>query len=397
MPIRITMPQLSPTMEAGTLARWLVREGDAISSGDVIAEIETDKATMEIESIDDGRVGRLLVAEGTENVPVNQTIAFLLEDGEEESALEAESPGVPDPAETPAVPVAEPQTGDAPARRISASPLARSMAKQAGLSLESTAGSGPGGRIIKRDIERTLKLSDALPRHSSTPRGEAAWEELRVTGMRRVIAERLQQAKQTIPHFYLSLDCDIDRLLEVRREINVADRKISVNDFVIRALALALRDVPDANVRWGGDVVYRYTSVDLAVAVAVEGGLVTPVIRDAASKGLVEISAEMRELVERARAGKLLPEEYRGGSFSLSNLGMYGIREFDAVINPPQAGILAVGAGYPRPVARDGSLAVATLMSCTLSADHRVIDGAIGAGLMTTFRTFIESPLSLLV
>ena len=215
--------------------------------------------------------------------------------------------------------------------------------------------------------------------------------------MRRVIAERLQHAKQTIPHFYLSVDCDIDRLLEVRREINAAGRKISVNDFVIRALALALRDVADANVRWGGDVVYRYTSVDLAVAVAVEGGLVTPVIRDAASKGLAGISAEMRELADRARAGKLLPEEYQGGSFSLSNLGMYGIREFDAVINPPQAGILAVGAGYPRPVARDGSLAVATLMSCTLSADHRVIDGVIGAGLLTTFRTYIESPLSLLV
>ncbi len=393
MPIRITMPQLSPTMEAGTLARWLVREGDVVASGDVLAEIETDKATMEVESIDDGRVGRLLVAGGTENIPVNQTIALLLEEGEEESALEAESPGVPGPAETPAVPAAEPQTGEAPARRISASPLARSMAKQAGLSLESIASSGPGGRIIKRDIERALKVADALPQPSSTP----GWEELRVTGMRRVIAERLQQAKQTIPHFYLSVDCDIDRLLEARREINAAGRKISVNDFVIRALALALRDVPDANVRWGGDVVYRYTSVDLAVAVAVEGGLVTPVIRDAASKDLAEVSAEMRELAERARKGKLLPEEYQGGSFSLSNLGMYGIREFDAVINPPQAGILAVGAGYPRPVARDGSLAVATLMSCTLSADHRVIDGATGAGLLTTFRTFIESPFSLLV
>ena len=397
MPIRITMPQLSPTMEAGTLARWLVREGDVVSSGDVIAEIETDKATMEVESIDDGRVGRLLVAEGTENVPVNQTIALLLEEDEEESALEAESSGVPGPAETPAVPVAKPQTDEAPARRISVSPLARSMAKQAGLSLERIEGSGPGGRIIKRDIEQALKVADTLPQTSSTLRTEAAWEELRVTGMRRAIAERLQQAKQTIPHFYLSVDCEIDRLLDVRRQINTGGRKISVNDFVIRALALALRDVPDANVRWGGDVVYRYTSVDLAVAVAVEGGLVTPVIRDAASKGLAEVSTEMRELAGRAREGKLLPEEYQGGSFSLSNLGMYGIKEFDAIINPPQAGILAVGAGYPRPVARDGSLAVATLMSCTLSADHRVIDGAIGAALLTTFRTFIESPISLLV
>ncbi len=390
MPIRITMPQLSPTMETGTLARWMVREGDGVSSGDILAEIETDKATMEVESVDEGRVGRLLVAEGTENVPVNQTIALLLEEGEDEGALDAvaqgegsEPPGTADPA--PARPRAEP-----PSRRA-ASPLARSMARQAGLSLEDIAGSGPGGRIIRRDIEA------ALERAPAPPVSGAAFEEVRITGMRRVIAERLQEAKRTIPHFYLSLDCEIDRLLDARRDLNNGGHRISVNDFVIRALALALRDVPDANAKWAGDVIHRYASVDLAVAVAVDGGLVTPVIRDAASRGLAAVSLEMRDLAERARQGRLAPEEYRGGSFSLSNLGMYGIREFDAVINPPQAGILAVGAGYPRPVARDGALAVATLMSCTLSADHRVIDGAVGAKLLGAFRTYIESPLSLLI
>lgn len=404
MPITITMPQLSPTMEVGTLARWLVSEGDTVASGDVLAEIETDKATMEVEAIDDGTVGRLLVAEGTENVPVNQAIALILEEGEE--ALEHE-PGVVDVTPPPTGPTSEevdsePETAVArdgvgkqvsSGRKRAASPLARSMAQKAGLSLDDVTGSGPGGRIIKRDIEKALKTG--MP--AKSPVTASTWEEVRVTGMRRVIAERLQEAKQTIPHFYLSLDCDIDRLLEARREINDAGHRVSVNDFIIRALALALRDVPDANVQWGGDVIRRFSHVDLSVAVAVEGGLVTPVIRDVASRSLLDIATDMRDLVDRARSGKLMPEEYQGGNFTLSNLGMYGIREFDAVINPPQAGILAVGAGYPRPVARDGALAVATLMSTTLSADHRVVDGAIGAALLNTFRNFIESPISLLL
>ena len=404
MPITITMPQLSPTMEVGTLARWLVSEGDTVASGDVLAEIETDKATMEVEAIDDGTVGRLLVAEGTENVPVNQAIALILEEGEE--ALEHE-PGSVDVAPPPTGPASEevdsePETAvarDGPGKQASsgrkraASPLARSMAQKAGLSLDDVTGSGPGGRIIKRDIEKALKTG--MP--AKSPVTASAWEEIRVTGMRRVIAERLQEAKQTIPHFYLSLDCDIDRLLEARREINDAGHRVSVNDFIIRALALALRDVPDANVQWGGNVIRRFAHVDLSVAVAVDGGLVTPVIRDAASRSLLDIAAAMRDLVDRARSGKLMPEEYQGGNFTLSNLGMYGIREFDAVINPPQAGILAVGAGYPRPVARDGALAVATLMSTTLSADHRVVDGATGAALLNTFRNFVESPISLLL
>ncbi len=399
MPITITMPQLSPTMEVGTLARWLVSEGDSVASGDVLAEIETDKATMEVEAIDDGTVGRLLVAEGTENVPVNQAIALILEEGEEALEHEPDSidavppPAGPEPPEAGSPPETAVAGGGTGSRRRAASPLARSMASKAGLSLDDVTGSGPGGRIIKRDVEQALKTGrpDQLLVTAST------WEEVRVSGMRRVIAGRLQEAKQTIPHFYLSLDCDIDRLLEARREINAAGHRVSVNDFIIRALALALRDIPDANVQWGGDVIRRFAHVDLSVAVAVDGGLVTPVIRDAASRGLLDIATTMRDLVERARAGKLMPEEYQGGSFTLSNLGMYGIRDFDAVINPPQAGILAVGAGYPRPVARDGALAVATLMSTTLSADHRVIDGAVGAALLNAFRNFIESPFTLIL
>ena len=404
MPITVTMPQLSPTMEVGTLARWLVSEGDTVASGDVLAEIETDKATMEVEAIDDGTVGRILVAEGTENVPVNQAIALILEEGEEvpedvpDSIDALPPPSGPAPEEVDSEPERT-TVQDRPGKQASsgreraASPLARSMALKVGLSLDDVTGSGPGGRIIKRDIENALKAG--MPATSQVTAG--TWEEIRITGMRRVIAERLQEAKQTIPHFYLSLDCDIDRLLETRREINAAGHRVSVNDFIIRALALALRDVPDANVQWRGDVIRRFARVDLSVAVAVDGGLVTPVIRDAASRDLLDIATAMRDLADRARSGKLMPEEYQGGSFTLSNLGMYGIREFDAVINPPQAGILAVGAGYPRPVARDGALAVATLMSTTLSADHRVVDGAIGAALLNAFRNFIESPTSLLL
>ncbi len=404
MPITVTMPQLSPTMEVGTLARWLVSEGDTVASGDVLAEIETDKATMEVEAIDEGTVGRILVAEGTENVPVNQAIALILEEGEDapvdvpDSIDAVPPPPVPAPEEADSEPERtavqdRPGKQASSGRKRAASPLARSMALKAGLSLDDVTGSGPGGRIIKRDIEKALRAD--MP--ATSPVTAGTWEEIRITGMRRVIAERLQEAKQTIPHFYLSLDCDIDRLLETRREINAAGHQVSVNDFIIRALALALRDVPDANVQWRGDVIRRFARVDLSVAVAVDGGLVTPVIRDAASRSLLDIATAMRDLADRARSGKLMPEEYQGGCFTLSNLGMYGIREFDAVINPPQAGILAVGAGYPRPVARDGALAVATLMSTTLSADHRVVDGAIGAALLNAFRNFIESPTSLLL
>jgi pyruvate dehydrogenase E2 component (dihydrolipoamide acetyltransferase) len=438
MPIKITMPQLSPTMEAGTLARWLVKEGDDVSSGDILAEIETDKATMEVESIDEGKVGKILVPEGTDDVPVNAVIAILLEDGEDAGALEGtESAGSSSNAEKAdkkdVAPVPESETAEeapsneapkaetkpAPAQsddgRIKASPLARSMAKQAGLDLGAIDGSGPHGRVVKRDVEAALE-SDGGARAStsaapareeaaasaapaSAPVGDREFEEIKVSNMRRVIAERLQEAKQTIPHFYLTVDCEIDKLLAMRKDLNGRsdDYKISVNDFVIRALALALRKTPDANAEWAGKAIRRYKAVDVAVAVAIEGGLITPVVRDADQKGLAAISNEMKDLAQRARDGKLAPEEYQGGTFSISNLGMYGIKQFDAVINPPQAGILAIGTGEQRPVVRDGALDIATVMSVTLSCDHRVVDGAIGANLLTAFKGFIEDPLTMLL
>jgi pyruvate dehydrogenase E2 component (dihydrolipoamide acetyltransferase) len=430
MPIKITMPQLSPTMEAGTLARWLVKEGDDVSSGDILAEIETDKATMEVESIDEGKVGKILVAEGTDDVPVNEVIAILLEDGEDagdlgdvaadapapkpeakvEEATEEENESEPEPAKSEApAPKASADEGDGV--RVKASPLARSMAKQAGLDLGALDGSGPHGRIIKRDVEAALVSgggkkaapSDAGEKapvaSAQAPVGDREFEEIKVSNMRRVIAERLQEAKQTIPHFYLTVDCEIDKLLAMRKDLNGRSDayKISVNDFVIRALALALRKVPDANAEWAGKSIRKYRAADVAVAVAIEGGLITPVVRDADQKGLAAISNEMKELAQRARDGKLAPEEYQGGTFSISNLGMYGIKQFDAVINPPQAGILAIGTGEQRPVVRDGALDIATVMSVTLSCDHRVVDGAIGADLLTAFKGFIEDPLTMLL
>jgi pyruvate dehydrogenase E2 component (dihydrolipoamide acetyltransferase) len=422
MPIKITMPQLSPTMTEGTLAKWLVKEGDEVASGDVLAEIETDKATMEVESIDDGKVGKIVVAEGTDNVPVNNVIAVLLEDGEDASAMEgmdlgaaAPAPQATEAAEAeaqpaeaaptaePAPPAAEPAAGG---EHVKASPLARSMAKQAGLDLAQIKGSGPKGRIIKRDIETAVEggagkapaPAAEAPAPAALPEG-VAYEDVKLSNVRRIIAERLQQAKQTIPHFYLTVDCELDALLAMRKELNGRsdDYRLSVNDFIIKALALALHKVPDANAAWAGDAIRMFKDVDVSVAVAIEGGLITPIIRKANTKGLVDISNEMKELAGRARENKLMPEEYQGGSFSLSNLGMYGIKQFDAVINPPQAGIIAVGAGEQRPVVKAGALDVATVMSCTLSCDHRVIDGAVGAKLLTAFKGFIEAPLTMLL
>lgn len=408
MPVTIAMPQMSPTMTEGTLARWLAAEGDAVRAGDVLAEVETDKATMEIEAADDGTLARILVAEGTENVPVGQAIAMLLQEGESTAALppaDAPPPAAasPSPAPTadapPSAPPAsapEPPPSAAPGarKRIAASPLARSMARQAGLELATVAGSGPHGRIVKRDVEAALAAGVA-----KAPSPAAAFQEVRLTAMRRTIAQRLQEAKRTIPHFYLTADCRLDELLALRQRIagRRGGHKPSINDFIVRALALALVEVPEANAQWAGDAIRRFSSVDLAVAVAVEGGLVTPVLRAAEGKGLLAISREMAALVSRARAGKLLPEDYQGGGFTLSNLGMYGVRQFDAVINPPQAGILAVGAGEQRPVVQDGALAVATLMTCTLSADHRVIDGVAGARLLAAFKGLVEDPLALLL
>ena len=451
MPITITMPALSPTMEKGTLAKWLVREGDEVRAGDVIAEIETDKATMEVEAVDEGRVGRLLVAEGTEDIPVGQPIAILLEEGEDESALQAaaaapeankdeppeEKPAEieighrvtrkePEPAPAAAAAGQEPAAAPAPPtppsagghkERIFASPLARRLAKQLGVDLAAVKGSGPHGRIVAADVEAAARGRAAPERpiaaapaaaaagapapEAVTPPADVPYEEVRLTSMRKVIARRMTESKTEVPHFYLTVDVAVDRLLAVRRELNerLAEEglKISVNDFIIRAAALALRKVPEANAMFAGDPILRFKRADISVAVAVEGGLVTPGVRAADTKGLAEIAREMRTLVEKARAGRLLPEDYQGGTFSISNLGMYGIKEFEAVINPPQGAILAVGMAEKRPVVRDDALAIATLMTCTLSVDHRALDGAIGARFLQAFKDLIEDPLTMLL
>ncbi len=427
MPINILMPALSPTMTEGTLAKWHVKEGDAVNPGDLIAEIETDKATMEVEAVEEGTVGRLAVAEGAEGVKVNEVIAVLLEEGEDASAIGAGTPGPPpaaqaaSPAPGPVAPAPlAPATAAKTNGRTFMSPLAKRMAKQAGLDVATVKGSGPNGRIVKRDIEAALGgapapviavTPTALPVATPTalPGAPSARQLADLLGMayalqphsnmRKIIARRLTEAKQTVPHFYLTIDCEIDELLKVRKELNSRNEKlkISVNDFVIRAAALALDQVPDANASWDEAGVLVYEHVDVSVAVATPNGLITPIVKAAETKGLGMISAEMKELAGRAREGKLKPEEYQGGTFSVSNLGMFGVKEFGAIINPPQGCILAVGAGQPRPVVRDGALAVATVMSCTLSVDHRVVDGALGAQFLAAFKKFIEYPPSMLL
>ena len=417
MPINILMPALSPTMTEGNLAKWLKSEGDPVEAGEVIAEIETDKATMEVEAVDEGVLGRIVVPEGSEGVAVNAVIGVLLAEGEDAGSIEE----APAPAEKPE-PVAEPARETPPApggvaerppaqtgrgERIAASPLARRMASQAGLDLAAIQGSGPKGRIVKTDIEAVLAGGSATPSPAPVrvpPPAPAAApsaedQTVRLSTMRRVIADRMTESKTTVPHFYLTVDCEVDELLKVRREINdrIEGARVSVNDIVIRACALALREVPAANVSWAGEgTMTQHGAVDISVAVAIPGGLVTPIVRNADAKGLVGIAAEMKELAGRAREGKLLPGEYQGGSFSISNLGMYGVKSFDAAINPPQACILAVGAAEPRPVVRDGEIVPATVMSCTLSVDHRVVDGAIGAELLGAIKRNIEYPPAML-
>ncbi|TNE65872.1 MAG: pyruvate dehydrogenase complex dihydrolipoamide acetyltransferase [Alphaproteobacteria bacterium] len=444
MAIEIFMPALSPTMEKGTLAKWLVKEGDKVVSGDVIAEIETDKATMEVESIDDGTVAKILVSEGTDDVPVGKLIALLAEEGEDVSDVEtpketavpapkaeaaapapkAEAPAEKAPAPAPAPAKAQkPDDGD----RVKASPLARRIAGQEGVDIAALSGTGPNGRVVKRDVEAALKgdapkavadatkAAESAPKTvaSATPAAPAAttpsygphadipYREERLSNMRKTIAKRLTESKQHVPHFYLTIDCELDKLLAQRSELNAklasSGTKLSVNDFIIRASALALKKVPAANVQYAGDKMYWYERADISVAVAIEGGLVTPVIRGADQKGLSQISADMKDLATRARDGKLMPEDYAGGTFSISNLGMYGIKEFGAVINPPQGAILAVGAGEQRPVVKDGALAVATVMSCTLSCDHRAVDGAVGAEFLAAFKGYIEDPITMLL
>ena len=444
MPIKILMPALSPTMTEGNLAKWVKNEGDAVKAGDVIAEIETDKATMEVEAVDEGTLGKILVPAGTEGVKVNETIALLLEEGEDKSALEgaaAPAPSKPNgearaaQAEEARQPdtAASPQSGgvarEAMAQaekpveageRVFASPLARRMAQQAGLDLKALKGSGPHGRIVKADIEAALK--GPRPAAAPAPRPEAAapaapapapvsapslgpipgaaYEEIALSSMRKVIARRLAEAKRDIPHFYLTIDCELDALLAMRAQLNAregADYKLSVNDFVIKAVAIGMRKVPGVNASWGGDKVYQYKDVDVSVAVAIEGGLITPIVRKADQKGLSTISNEMKDLAKRAKEGKLKPEEFQGGGFSVSNLGMYGIKDFQAVINPPQACILAVGAGEKRSVVKGEDLKIASVMSVTLSVDHRVVDGALGAQFLQEFKKLVEDPLALLL
>ncbi|MFC4347643.1 pyruvate dehydrogenase complex dihydrolipoamide acetyltransferase [Kordiimonas lipolytica] len=443
MAIEIFMPALSPTMEKGTLAKWLVIEGDTVESGDVIAEIETDKATMEVESIDDGTVAKILVEEGTDDVPVGKLIALLAEEGEDAKDVEVPSDApkaeAPQPevkaeaasevaAKKEAAPVTEKvastpvngQITDADTSdRIKASPLAKRIAKQEGLDLSAVAGSGPHGRIVKRDVEAALEGgAAAMPAPAAAapaaaasaapvaaaeygPHDDIPYREERLSNMRKTIAKRLTESKTTVPHFYLTIDCEMDKLMAQRKDLNakLADSgvKLSVNDFIIRAVALALKKVPAANVQYAGDKMYWYERADISVAVAIDGGLVTPVVRGADNMGLAEISSTVKDLATRARDGKLMPEDYAGGTFSISNLGMYGIKEFGAVINPPQGAILAIGAGEQRPVVKDGALAVATVMSCTMSCDHRAIDGAVGAEFLAAFKGYIEDPITMLL
>ena len=426
MPVKILMPALSPTMTEGKLAKWLVGEGEEVNSGDVIAEIETDKATMEVEAVEEGKLGKIIVPEGTEGVAVNNVIALLLEEGEDDSALDgvevsaapsggnggtppaaaepaapAPSKPAPQPATAPAAPAPQPA---ASGERIIASPLARRMASQAGLDLAGVSGTGPNGRIVKADVEAAIaggaSAAPAAPKTAEKLPFEPEFELEALSTMRKTIARRLTESKQQVPHFYLTVDCEIDELLALRKTLNdKADGayKLSVNDLVIKAAAIALRRVPKANASWTDEGVKLYKSADIAVAVAIDDGLITPVVRQADNKGMETISSEMKELSARARDGKLGPEEYQGGTFSISNLGMYGIKDFCAVINPPQACILAVGAGEQRPVVKDGALAVATVMSCTLSVDHRAVDGAIGAEYLGAFKTLIEDPLNMLL
>ena len=425
MAIEIKMPALSPTMTDGTLARWLVKEGDEVRSGDVIAEIETDKATMEVEAIDDGIMAVIAVAAGTQNVAVNAVIAVLAEDGEDASQITisdspAQAPSAeaqpqpdiaPDTKSAPAEPVPAPSAAIAPSApinapvadkgRVFASPLARRIAAQNNLSLEGLTGTGPNGRIIKFDVETAL----AQPASSAPMTHQAvhpAKEERFVphSAMRRTIAARLTESKQQAPHFYLTVDCEIDALLAARKSMNeMAGEgvKISVNDMIVRAAAQALMQVPDVNGSYEADGCRYFADADICIAVALEGGLVTPVIPAAQDKGLAEISQLSKQLASQARDGSLPPEAYAGGTFTISNLGMYGIREFAAVINPPQGAILAVGAGEQRAVVKNGELAIATVMSVTLSADHRVVDGALGAQWMKVFKGFIENPVTMLL
>ena len=440
MATNILMPALSPTMTEGTLARWLKKEGDVIKAGDLIAEIETDKATMEVEAVDEGVLGKILVGDGTEGVKVNAPIAILVDAGEavpaaappaQAAAVAAPAPvaapaAAPAAAPTPApIPVAPSNGHDASPTRILASPLARRMAGQAGIDLAALTGSGPGGRIVRADIEAAQKGTASVPTASPAPSPAPAVAPppptpvvrpapSAITGphklvphssIRKVIARRLTEAKSTIPHFYVSMDIEIDALVDLMNKLNAKSPAreqpgwyfITINDLVIKAAALTLRKLPAVNAAWTDDAMAMFEDVDISVAVAIPDGLITPIVRRADQKGLLTISQEMKDLAGRARAGKLKPDEFQGGGFSISNMGMFGVSSFSAIINPPQAAILAVGTGAKRPVVKNDELAIATVMTCTLSVDHRVVDGALGALWMRTFKQILEDPLSLML
>ena len=430
MPIELKMPALSPTMEEGTLAKWLVKEGDTVSSGDILAEIETDKATMEFEAVDDGTVLKILVAEGADGVKVGTPIAMIGEEGESSlpsaagqapqgarggtDRVEAPAESQKDDGETPAASTsssppaaaAAPPSPKGERNRIKASPLARRLAEAQGIDLAALQGSGPGGRIVKADLKGAAAASPA-PQAAAAPAAKAAvaepgaipHEAVKLSNMRKTIARRLTEAKQTIPHYYLTVDIQLDALLKLRGEINASLEgrgiKLSVNDLLIKALAMALIEVPEANVSFAGDQMLKYSRADISVAVAIPDGLITPIIVGANEKSLSRISAEMTDLAGRAKEGKLAPHEYQGGTASISNLGMFGTKQFDAVINPPQAMIMAVGAGEKRPYVVNDSLQIATVMSATGSFDHRAIDGADGARLMKAFKELCEKPLGM--
>ncbi|TQI77136.1 pyruvate dehydrogenase E2 component (dihydrolipoamide acetyltransferase) [Bosea sp. AK1] len=449
MPTNILMPALSPTMEKGNLAKWLKKEGDTIKSGDIIAEIETDKATMEVEAVDEGVLAKIVVPEGTADVAVNEVIGVIAAEGEDAKSVSAPAKGDAPKAEAPkaepakaeAAPAAaasakaaEAPATSAPAKsdgsRAFASPLARRIAKDAGLDLNAIKGSGPHGRIVEKDVEAAKAGGGAKAAPAAAPAGAPAgkpaaaplasgpsdeqvkklfapdsYEEVPHDGMRKTIARRLTEAKQTVPHFYVTVDCELDALLKLRGELNAAAPekdgkpayKLSVNDMVIKALALALRAVPDANVSWTDNTMLKHKHADVGVAVSIPGGLITPIIRDACHKSLSQISNEMKDMAARAKARKLKPEEYQGGTTAVSNLGMFGVKDFAAIVNPPHATILAVGAGEQRVIVKGGQPAVATVMSVTLSTDHRAVDGALGAELLAAFKGYIEKPMAMLV
>lgn len=429
MPIKVLMPALSPTMTEGNLAKWHKVEGDTVESGDVIAEIETDKATMEVEAVDEGVIGKILVPAGTEGVKVNELIAVLLEEDENDydmdamlkgddtapKAKKAEAPKTPAAAPAPQKVTPAPAAPSAGGQRIYASPLARRIAADKGVDLGQVSGTGPRGRIVKADIE-SFNGGSSTPQTSASsaapqPMGDQkvnefgmVYEEIPNNNIKKITAQRLQESKSTVPHFYLSVDCQIDELMRTRKLMNEQGAKLkegayklSVNDFVVKACANALKAYPAANVSWTDDAVRQYLSSDISVAVSTPNGLITPIVKNAENKGLKEISAEVKDLAGRAREGKLKPQEFMGGTFSVSNLGMFGIKDFKAIINPPQACILAVGAGEPKPYVSNGEVKIGTFMTCTLSVDHRAVDGAVGAEYLQILKSYIENPAAMLL